>query len=123
MEAVQMNTRIDRNVKARGDAVFARHGYTASQVVRMVWDYAGKHQDVPSFMKPSRDAHAQERQHKIDKVRAGTGLAVDIARSQCGYQGSAGNLLEGKTWREVRDKAYDSMLDEMEERCSSTPSV
>jgi RHH-type rel operon transcriptional repressor/antitoxin RelB len=43
----QMNVRIDRTLKEQGDAVFARIGYSPSQVVRLVWQYASDHGDVP----------------------------------------------------------------------------
>lgn len=116
--AVQMNTRIGRDVKQAGDAVFARFGFSPSQVVRAVWEYASIHQDVPPFMK-EREAGTQqaERDRKIALVRNGAGLACSIAQEQCGYTGPVGDLLAGQTWREMRDGVYDDMLDELEQRC------
>ena len=47
MSATQMNVRLDSAVKRAGDAVFADHGYTPSQVVRAVWDYAVVYGSLP----------------------------------------------------------------------------
>ena len=115
---VQMNTRIGRAAKERGDRVLAQRGITPSHAVRALWDYLGRHQDVPAFMAESqRDTAQVERTRKIARIRNDVGLANRIAREQCGYTGPAGHLLDGKTWRELRDEMYDDMLDEMEGRC------
>ena len=44
---VQLNTRIDPELKRSGDAVFARAGLTPSEVVRAVWAHAARTQSVP----------------------------------------------------------------------------
>lgn len=43
MSTTQMNLRIDARVKERGDAALARVGYSPSQVVRTVWEFAAAH--------------------------------------------------------------------------------
>lgn len=40
MPAVQMNIRMDSALKASGNAVIAELGYTPSQVVRALWEFA-----------------------------------------------------------------------------------
>lgn len=45
--AVQMNTRIDRLLKERGDAALKQAGYSPSQAVRKLWEFAAKHQHNP----------------------------------------------------------------------------
>ena len=40
MSAVQMNIRLDSALKASGNAVIAELGYTPSQVVRALWEFA-----------------------------------------------------------------------------------
>ena len=40
MDAVQMNVRIDRELKREGDAALATIGYTPSQAVRALWENA-----------------------------------------------------------------------------------
>lgn len=43
----QMNTRIDRATKERGDRAFGLAGYTPSQVVRLVWGFAARNEGSP----------------------------------------------------------------------------
>lgn len=43
-EMAQMNTRIDRRLKERGDAALARAGFTPSQAVRALWEFAAEHE-------------------------------------------------------------------------------
>ena len=37
---VQMNTRIDADLKRRGDEALKRAGFTPSQAIRALWEYA-----------------------------------------------------------------------------------
>ena len=66
----QMNTRIDEDVKRRGDAVFAGMELTPSDVVRAVWEYASEHGDVPAIVAealraPRTEASALDRSFKL----------------------------------------------------------
>ena len=47
MPMAQMNTRIDAEVKERGDAVLAQAGYSSSQAVRAIWSFAASHAHEP----------------------------------------------------------------------------
>lgn len=109
MSTVQMNVRIDAKTKAHGDAVFARSGFTPSQVVRAVWEYAGRTGMLP----PCLQQGASDQQNELvqERVRDGFGLALRLAGSQGFGAASAGNVLQGATWREMRDDVYDEMLD------------
>ena len=91
MAATQMNTRIDEDLKRRGDEVIARYGLTPSQVVRAVWKHIGEIDDLPEFMRsPDAAAIEAERQRKVKLVEEGShiwedffkdhGLAVPRAR-------------------------------------------
>ena len=42
MAAVQMNTRLDSDLKTRGDASFADAGYSPSEAVRLFWGFAAR---------------------------------------------------------------------------------
>lgn len=109
MPTVQMNVRIDAKTKAHGDAVFARSGFTPSQVVRAVWEYAGRTGTLPPCMQ--QDASDQHNECVQRRVRDGFGLAVRLAGTQGFDVASAGNVLQGATWRDLRDDVYDEMLD------------
>lgn len=50
-EAVQMNTRISRSLKESGDAAFKRAGYSPSQAVRKLWEFAALHQHNPEAIR------------------------------------------------------------------------
>ncbi len=55
MSAVQMNVRLDDALKASGDAVLARYGYTPSQVVRAVWEQLVLGDRIPAVLKHRLD--------------------------------------------------------------------
>ena len=48
---VQMNVRIDEQIKHAGDEVFSSMGLTPTQVVRAVWEYAATHRDAPAAVR------------------------------------------------------------------------
>ena len=59
---IQMNVRIDSEVKRAGDEVFGNLGLTSSQVVRAVWEYAASHREAPQMVASAlAPMHAQER--------------------------------------------------------------
>ena len=62
MASVQMNTRIDRAVKERGDRALAAAGLNPPQVVRAVWGFAarneGRPQAVRDLMEELGEPHA-----------------------------------------------------------------
>lgn len=105
---VQLNTRIPAELKRGGDAVFARFGLNPSEVVRCVWQYATRHQDIPAFMKEKETAESAE-------IDLSPGLAVRLAERDCGYVRKA--VSASLAWQEERDGLYDDLLDQMEERC------
>lgn len=120
-KAVQLNTRIDKELKRNGDAVFARHGLTPSEAVRALWEYAAKNQDLPPFMQNDAGSIARnsnpELERKLLLARDGAGLALRVAKEQCGYVGSDSITLSEQEWDSLIDRAYDDMLDEMEASC------
>ena len=124
MPTVQMNTRMDEELKRQGDAVFAERGYTPSQVVRAVWEYAARNQDLPPFMKDDEEASGSRTSSEAAKARAddGAGLALKVASERCGFSpkaapGATYTASEFTTWRELRDETYDERLGELEEGC------
>ena len=47
MPAVQMNTRISKDLKTRGDAALAKAGYTPTEAVRLLWGWAASQAHDP----------------------------------------------------------------------------
>lgn len=101
---VQLNTRIDPNLKARGDAVFARAGLSSSEVVRAVWESAARTQKVPDCVQPPKNGQGNH----IKAIRDGGGIARRMAE-ELGVHISL-NLPDYKA---LRDEAYDALIDEM----------
>lgn len=118
MPPVQMNVRIDSKLKQRGDAVFAKAGYTPSQVVRAAWEYAALHGAVPPFMSEQKDReHDEEIERRQALARQGAGLALKIAQEECGLALAADRETEPFDWRKERDAMYDEMIEDMDRRC------
>ena len=105
---VQLNTRIDPGLKERGDAVFARAGLTSSEVVRAVWEYAARTQEVPECVLARTDA---DREARRKAMLEGAGLGRRMAEEM-------GIRLEDTPYdyKQLRDEMYDEMIAEMEAR-------
>jgi propanediol dehydratase large subunit len=58
---------------------------------------------------------SKETARKLALIEHGARLVISVAQ-QCGYTGPTDNLLEGKTWSELRDDMYDEMLDAIKGR-------
>ncbi len=109
-DMTQLNTRIDAEVKRRGDAVFARAGLTSSQVVRAVWQSAADTQQVPTCVLPREDV---AQQHKLETIARGAGLATKMMAEMGFTPISEGEPFDYKSYR---DQMYDEMIEEMEAR-------
>lgn len=108
-QAVQMNTRIDAELKRQGDAVFARNHISPSSAVRMLWAYTAQHGMVPDFMGEAKN----ESDAKADTINGGMGLAFRalVGKGAASAPGASLPL----DYVALRDEAYDAMLDELEE--------
>lgn len=113
--AIQLNTRIDRTLKQGGDAVFARCGLKASDVVRAVWKYAADHQVPPDCVLDDKREGCDEAARKLKLAEEGCGLAARMAAGRFGHDVAV--LPDERPWSEVRDEMYDDVLDEMDRRC------
>ena len=102
---VQLNTRIDPSLKARGDAVFARAGLSSSEVVRAVWESAARTQKVPNCV---RSPHNAQGTH-IEAIRNGAGLARRMAEDLGVYISE-----DLPDYKALRDEAYDALIEQME---------
>ena len=102
---VQLNTRIDPGLKARGDAVFARAGLSSSEVIRAVWESAARTQKVPDCVQSSKNVQGAH----IKSIRDGGGLARHMAE-ELGVHIPQ----DLPDYKALRDEAYDALIDEME---------
>ena len=87
MAMVQMNVRIDEQLKAGGDAVLAHEGVTASEAVRALWRYLAAWEALPgplarlvgreAFDEASEsEAAASAPPNPVDEFYAAMGLAA-----------------------------------------------
>lgn len=70
-ELIQMNTRIDRTLKERGDAALARAGFTPSQAVRALWKFAAEHEpkEIEVLLRGEEEPGEAERQDAALKLQ------------------------------------------------------
>ena len=118
MPVAQLNVRLPAEVKRSGDATLARCGVSATDVVRALWRYLGEHEELPSFM---RDQAAPVRKvsatsvaapskvlAKDDNAHSGQGLALRLARER----GLCVPTVQGITYEDLREQAFEEMLEE-----------
>lgn len=102
---VQMNTRIDGQLKAAGDQVLSLFGYSPTQAIRALWEYLVAHQDQPEniarILNP--DAASEERDHIRERLDA-----LARGRSLCAARGPVGADLAATPYEQIRDSAYAS---------------
>ena len=104
---VQMNVRIDEDVKRVGDEVFLELGLSPSKVVRAVWEYAAAHREAPPIVSSALGLSAAgggglERQIRYE------GDAFARYRSQFGI--GSPDKLDDLDYRELRGRAlYERM--------------
>lgn len=67
MSAAQMNIRMDSALKASGNAVIAELGYTPSQVVRALWEFATVQGTLPPAL-----THLLRRNQAADAANSDT---------------------------------------------------
>ncbi len=77
---VQMNTRIDADLKRRGDEALERAGFTPSQAIRALWEYAANHtldpQAIRRTLESEEDALAREKREAEGHKAYEEGLAL-----------------------------------------------
>ena len=108
MISVQLNVRIDSELKAAGDAVLERFGVPAVQIVRDVWQYMADHQRLPELTTPKPPRGMANGQ---GAAQLGVGMAMRLAR-EAGLRAE----LDAMSFEELRESAYEEMLVEEAER-------
>ena len=114
-DVVQMNTRIDRALKERGDEALARAGYSPSHAVRKLWERAAAHAQDPrairELLDPSDNASDVGTARGEGKGSAWRRQAVGIATDAFRQLGLAPSRITAEsTYEELRDFAYEDRL-------------
>ncbi|MEA5019113.1 MAG: type II toxin-antitoxin system RelB/DinJ family antitoxin [Gordonibacter sp.] len=116
MTAVQMNIRIDSDLKQRGDEVIARKGFTPSQVVRAVWEYVDETGDLPVPLRKRSTTDAEEdaeRQRGLALVEEGSHIWENFFKD---HGLAVPTALERTPYKELSEEMYEEMLNEMMSR-------
>lgn len=84
MPMVQMNTRIDQDLKRRGDAALAQAGFSPSEAVRALWEFAAAHEHEPKTVArvlSIEDLYERkERQRLIDERKNAIRASIESTR-------------------------------------------
>lgn len=69
-DTVQINARISRPLKERGDAALERAGYSPSQAIRKLWDFAANNAHNPRAIQSMFGAEQEAAQVDAEEERA-----------------------------------------------------
>lgn len=109
----QMNTRIDAELKAAGDAALAHLGYTPSAAVRGLWRFVVDHQDdaaaVREVIEP--DAASAFSDEAVRKAAAISGLRSLYEQAACELGIPSKAEAELPSWDDLREDWYDERLE------------
>ena len=117
-EMAQMNTRISRSLKERGDAALEKAGMTPSQAVRKLWDFAARNSHNPQIIqslfdtedKAARSEAEEERARRAEAFRKGANIMAE-AYERMGIEPS--DWTKNASYEEMRDYA---LLERLRER-------
>lgn len=125
-EMAQMNTRIDRRLKERGDAALARAGFTPSQAVRALWEFAAEHEYEPEAIEQALSPNQSQNVKRDETIAVKLQDLEDIQKA-CSEllknikqrTGMTSLPLETLPCKELRDLAYERRIKEWEHACQS----
>lgn len=117
-DAVQMNTRISRALKDNGDAALERAGYSPSQAVRKLWEFAARNAHNPRAIQNLLDAEDEAARSEAEEERArrqevalrGANIYLEACK-QVGIEPS--RFTTNATYDELRE---DALLERLRER-------
>lgn len=75
-KSIQMNVRIDRQLKEAGDAVLAHIGMTPSQAVRELWQYLTENGHMPVAKKNNDEVLSDDIRSKASPSHVSEGAAL-----------------------------------------------
>lgn len=84
--SAQINVRISPDLKARGDSVLLEAGFSPTQAVRALWDFAAQHAEdpeaiaralLPECVKHKEDEALEERKRRAVAIARGPALVRD----------------------------------------------
>lgn len=109
MASVQMNMRIESDLKRRGSEAFAAAGFSPSEVIRAVWDFAARRRQNPrliqEFMAELSDDENLVRALRLEAASRGASIVED-AQVRCGVVSDTGQHAGCVDYDALRYQAY-----------------
>lgn len=102
MGAVQLNIRLDEDLKTAGDAVLADYGVSSTEAIRSLWAYMAKSRTLPDFIAPEKNTYDL----LSETAEEGAGLVVQMAEKLGLHIGD----LPSMSYEELREAAYEEWL-------------
>lgn len=120
MATVQMNVRIDGDLKEAGDKALKELGVSATDAVRALWAYVADRKAMPDLSTHADEAACEEeRRRRLRLVEESAGM-VHRELMKAGLIGEDEDLLDGMSYKELRESMYARKLDEyLEQRSMS----
>ena len=124
MAPVQMNVRIEQDLKNAGDAAFEDIGYTPTEVVREVWGFAKRNRrnrralnDLMRTLRDPREEEADEEARTRREAEFEEWLArgPGIVRDYCTHSGIDHGSIPRMTALEYDELLGDGLLEEYEQ--------
>ena len=109
MATVQMNVRIDEDLKEAGDKALKELGVSATDAVRALWAYVADRKAMPDLSTHADEAaREEERRRRLRLVEESAGM-VHRELVKAGLIGEDEDLLEGMSDAELKE--YRHWLD------------
>lgn len=120
MPNMQMNFRIDAELKRRGDERFARFGCTPSEAMRRLYEVAARYDDESDALLQSLvGPEAQEADAMSEGEKRAQAVTDFLARTKDFYDSlgiTHGLSRYAETNEELRDMVYEAQMEKMAER-------
>lgn len=107
MGAVQLNTRLDEDLKRAGDAVLAEYGVSSTEAIRSMWQYMAQEHTLPDFIVTNSFAQYFD----LQEAKQNAGIALRLAKELGMHVGSIPRM----DYADLREAAYEELLLEREE--------
>ncbi len=115
---VQLNTRIPVDLKEQGDRALERAGYTSSQAVRALWEFAARHAHEPGAVhtlleEDEAGKETKSTQSRLSAYEKGTHI-IERAYEALGLNPHETYGFRHASYKELRDQYYDERLEQGE---------
>lgn len=113
---VQLNTRIPADLKEQGDRALERAGYTPSQAVRALWEFAVRHTHEPDAVhtmleEETANASDETTENRLAAFDAGLRI-VEHTYEELGLNLRKSHEFQHLCYKDLRDSYYENRLEQ-----------